>query len=303
MKLRKSMVALALAGLVSTGAQATIYTGNFNSSNGALVNDGQLVGINGFDFDSNGSAAFFQIAAPGAATGAQLNPGGTSVKTGDYVRTFFQAVVDGYRSQPSTQLNSITNPTGTYQLTVAGYFDELVTFAGPGVATLQPLLGTGRVSAFYDEVGLAGGGTFVNSVPGILAGVGYTDGILIADGTIGVTPGNAFFVGVPQAGDGVGSATVNGPLPVAKLGTEDLLNVADVVGFLLGPLPNGYTSSTTLQFGTPAGNTSFRTVNFFDNSNGFVSQAADPLLTLRADGNVDFTVDLPEPGRDRKSVV
>ena len=84
-----------------------------------------------------------------------------------------------------------------------------------------------------------------------------------------------------------GSATINGPLSFAQLGST----TPDVVGFL-PDTPAGYTSTTTLQYGPDQG-TTFQTSNFFDNNGIWTSVATLPANTIRADANVNFTV--PEP--------
>ncbi|OYY95554.1 MAG: hypothetical protein B7Y41_03375 [Hydrogenophilales bacterium 28-61-23] len=281
MKSNLTILALALAGLVSGGAQAALWTGNFNTSNGGIFNDGVLLNIDGVDVYSQGSAAFFKGST-------QLSPTGTTVVAGDIVTTYYQGVVNAFNTGvASPNLNWASNASGTYQLTVAAVFQEIVTFAVPGMAILQPLAG-GRVSMFYDDASL--GGTFINSAAGILAGTGYTDGMLIIDGSIGATLPNVFVT------DGItasGNATINGPLSFAKVGVDDPANVADAAGFL-PDAPNGYTSSTTLQFGVNQG-TGFQTVNFFDAANGWTSVASDAGKTIRADANVNLTKAVPEP--------
>ena len=285
MKLRKCLLALALAGLASGAAQATPYVGNFVTSNGSLNNDGLLLNVGGMDVYSQGSAAFYR-------GGTQLNPVGTTVAAGDIITTYYQGVVNAFNATPAVAspfLNWAAQPTGTYQMTVAAVFNEIVTFATPGLAILQPLVG-GRVSVFYDDASLAG--TFINTDPGILAGQGYTDGKLVLDGSVGITLPNTF---VANTADGSGSANIQGPLSFAAAGFEDPSNVADVVGFL-PTQPNGYTSTTTLQFG-PAQGTSFQTNQFFDNANGWVSvTGVNAAQTIRADANVDLQNQAPEPG-------
>jgi len=288
LKLRKTLLALAMIGFASGAAHAAIWTGNFNTSNGATVNDGVVLNIDGLDMSSQGSSAFFMVAgqAGSAANGTQLDPGGsTPIQAGDIVRTYYQGVVQAFNTGvPSPNLNWISQPAGTYQLTIAAYFDELVTFTAPGLAILQPLAG-GRVSLFYDDATV--NGTFINTAAGILAGTGYTDGMLIADGSVGATLPNTFVTG---GGVGSGFATINGPLSLAQLGVDDPANLADVVGFL-PDAPTGYTSTTTLQFGGNQG-TTFQTINFFDAANGWAPVASFAPWTTRADANANF---VPEP--------
>jgi hypothetical protein len=278
MRLRKSVLAFALAALASGAAQAAVlYTGNFQTSNGANTNDGVLLNINGMEVFSNGSAAFFDSADN------QLSPTGTTVKTGDIVLTRYQGIVSGFTPTASTpNLLYPNNPSGVYQLTVAAIFYELVTFAAPGIATLQPLSAGSRISVYYDDATVPG--SFAN----IAAGTGFTDGLEILRGSVGSPLSNAFFT------DGTiakGSATIDGPLSVALIGFDDPANLADQVGFM-PTAPVGYTSSNTLQFGDvdPA----YKTVNFFDTINGWTAKAVDANKTIRADANVDL-FKVPEP--------
>lgn len=281
MKLRKSLLALAFAGLASGAAQAALWTGNFNTSNGTITNDGVLFSIDGVDVYSQGSAAFFKGST-------QLSPTGTTVAAGDIVTTVYQGVVNAFNTGvASPNLNWASQASGTYQLTVTAIFNEVVTFAVPGMAILQPLAG-GRVSMFYDDASLSN--TFINSSAGVMAGVGYTDGMLILDGTVGATLPNAFFTNGTTAS---GNAQINGPLSFAQMGVDDPLNLADVVGFM-PDAPNGYTSSTTLQYGPNEG-TGFQTTNFFDNANGWTSIAVTASKVIRADANVNFQRNVPEP--------
>ena len=291
MKLRKFIVALALAGVASGPAQASpLWTGNFNTG---TANDGVIVNLNGFDVYAQGSTAFF-------LGSTQLNPGGTTVVAGDIVTTYFQGVVNAFSGTSSIYPNLLfpTDSTGTYQITVATVFQELVTFAGNiggnvNLAILQPLVG-GRVSMFFDDA--SGPGTFITSTAGILAGTGYTDGLLFADGSVGVNGPNGFFVCTSSTTcggpGGSGFASVGGPLPIALLGA-----LPNVIGFM-PDAPAGFTSTTTLQFGTVGGTaiaTDYRTANFFDAANGWASQSANPLLTLRGDANIDLRRGAPEP--------
>lgn len=269
MKLRKSLLAFAVASLASGAAQAALWTGDFNT--GAAY-DGVLLNIDGFDVYSQGSAAFFNGAT-------QLAPNGATVVAGDIITTYYQGIVNAFNTGVSSpNLNWPSNPGGTYQLTVAAVFQEVVTAAGPGFAVLQPLTG-GSVGLFYDNNAL----TFAN----ISAGTGYTDGTLIALGSVDqtITLPNAFFT---DGIDASGNAAINGPLSFAQLGST----VPDVVGFM-PTVPNGYLSSTTLQFGPNQG-TSFQTSNFFDAANGWTPVAAIAAQTIRADANVNLTT-VPEP--------
>lgn len=277
MKTSKLVLALALAGLASGAAQAVPYIGNFNTSNGTLINDGLLLNVGGLDVYSQGTAAFFN------SSGVQLSPTGTTVQAGDIVTTYYQGIVNAFNTGVSSpNLLWPSQPTGTYQLTVAASFQELVLSAGLGFAVLQPLVG-GTLEVFYDDASVAG------NFADIAQGTGFTDGMSILKGSVGYTLSNAFFTDGTTAS---GSASINGPLTFAQLGIDDPSNTGDVVGFL-PDLPQGYTSTTTLQFG-PAQGTSFQTVNFFDNANGWTSVAATASQTIRADANVDLQR-VPEP--------
>lgn len=289
MKFKTLAAAVMLAGLATGAAHAAPWVGDFNTSNGTTYNDGVLFNVDGFDVHSQGSAAFF-------LGGTQLNPAATAgITTGDIITTVYQGVVNAFNTGVSSpNLAWASQPAGTYQLTVAAIFHEIVTFASPGLAILKPLAAGSRVSVFYDDASLSGGpnggGSFILNTAGILTGAGYTDGLLIADGTVSGTSLSTTFTS-----DGVaagGSATLLGGLSFAQMGVDDLANLADVVGFL-PTVPNGYKSSTTLQFGPDEG-TTYQTVNFFDNENGWTSVAAAADKTIRADANVNLMT-VPEP--------
>ncbi len=298
MKLRKSIIAaaLALAGFASGAAQAVPYSGSFNTGAGF---DGLLAPVSGFDIFSNGAGAFFCSSAGGCgggsiAFGQQLNPASVSpgVVVGDLVTTLYQGVTNVINpgiASPNLVFPGSSNPgTGLYQITVAATFTELVIAANSvtGTATLLPLDG-GRVSLFYDSNGGGGlPGTFINSAGTIAAGVGYTDGLLIADGTVSQV--SSLLTNVSANGTNAsGSANVNGPLNFAQVGSI----IPDVVGFI--PPPGDFESTTTLQFGPNT--TGYQTSNFFDNANGWTAVAVNAALTERADGNVDLSA-VPEPG-------
>jgi len=288
MNLRKSVsiLAFAVAGLVSGATQAGLYSGSFNT--GAAF-DGVLAPVSGFDVFSNGSGAFYCATVTGCAGGAtpfgtQINPNGTSgqIAAGDIVRTLYQGVVNVIN--PGTSAPNLDYPghAGTYQLTAAADFFEAVTFAAPGLAILAVLDG-GDFALFYDT----NPASFIDSTAKILAGVGYTDGTLIAQGPASA----AASLLTTFTGNGVsssGQANIAGPLSFVKTGSTS----PDVVGFI--PAPNGYNSTTTLQFGPDQG-TDFQTVGFFDNANGFNRVAGvNQALTIRADANVNLTA-VPEP--------
>lgn len=278
MKTRKLILAVALAGLASSAAQAVPYIGSFNTSNGAIINDGLLLNVGGLDVWSQGSAAFFN------SSGVQLSPTGSTVQAGDIVTTRYQGIVNAFNTGVSSpNLLWPSQPNGTYQLTVAAIFQEVVTFVTPGFAILQPLPG-GMLEVFYDDANVPG--SFAN----VAAGTGFTDGMSILKGTVGITLPNSFFT---DGNDASGSASINGPLSFAALGIDDPANAGgDVVGFL-PDLPQGYTSTTTLQFGPDQGNT-FQTVNFFDTANGWTSLGVTAAQTIRADANIDLQR-VPEP--------
>ncbi|MCU0922841.1 MAG: PEP-CTERM sorting domain-containing protein, partial [Burkholderiaceae bacterium] len=294
-KLQRHMLAVAVAALASGAAQAAPYVGSFNTGAGY---DGVLSGLTGFDVQSNGSAAFFCATVGGCAggtiaNGAQLNPVSTApLAVGDVVRTLYQGVVDnvnpGVQTPNLVYVGSTPGSNLPYQITVAAIFNEVVTGVSAGAnfasATLQPLAAGSNVALFYDT----NPGSFIDSTADILAGVGYTDGTLIAQGTVfgfPITLPNTFTTNGVNAS---GSANIDGPM-TAKAGSI----APDIVGFI--PVPNGYQSTTTLQFGPNT--TGYFTQNFFDtNAFGFTSTAVNSAQTIRADANVDLTIAVPEPG-------
>jgi len=296
MKLRKLIVAFAVAGLASSAAQAVPYVGSFNT--GAAY-DGLLTPVTGFDVYSNGASAFFcaNVAGCGAggaiAFGTQLPPvGGIPLALGDRITTVYQGVVNVIN--PGTASPSLLYPgspaAGTvYQLSVAATFDEILIAANPalGTATFQVQDG-GRVSMFYDNNGGVLPGTLIDTAAEIAAGAGYTDGLLIANGSASSLLSALSNISQnPAAGTTSGQANVNGLLNFAQLGSI----IPDVVGFI--PVPGDFESTTTLQFGP---NTSgYQTSNFFDNANGWSARAVNAALTERADANVDLSAVVPEP--------
>ena len=285
MKLKTLAAAVMLAGLATGAAHAAPWVGNFNTSNGTNQNDGVLFNITGLDVYAEGTAAFF-------VNGNQLNPAGTTLNLGDIVTIVYQGVVNSFVGATTSNLAYWATP-GSYQLTVAAIFQEKVDsvslIGSTVIAGLTPLTG-GRVSVFYDEAGLSGGGTFLNNT-NLLLGVGFTDGMLIADGFVsGTSLPTLFSTNGTNAG---GNADLVGGLSFAKLGVNDPANVTDVVGFMPN-VPDGYISTTTLQYG---GNTppTYQTNNFFDNANGWTSVAAAAATTIKADANVALTRTVPEP--------
>lgn len=296
MKLRKSLLALAVAGLASGAAQAVPYVGSFNTGKSF---DGWLSGVTGVDVYSDGAAAYFCMTAKGCgggavSFGAQLNPAATTVLAGgDIIRTVYQGVVSKFTpgvSAPNLYSPGSTLTSQSYQLTIAALFDEIVTGGGVNpngsvTANLQPLNG-GKVSLFYDTVGTAGGGTLISSADVANGtGKGYTDGLLIASGT--VDSGLSLATTVTANGTkATGQANVAGLLTYVAAGSSD----PDTVGF--DPAPHDFESTTTLQYGPNTNG--YQVSNFFDNANGWTKISVDKSLTERADANVDFTA-VPEP--------
>lgn len=279
MKSNLTILALALACMTSGAAQAALWTGDFNTSNGSTVHDGVLTGLSGFDVFSNGSAAFFQ-------NGVQLNPGDTSLLNPFLpVTTYYQGIVNVFNPGLSTPGLNYPGQSGSYQLTVAAVFQETIVAQAAGTAILAVIPGSGRISLFFDD----NAATFAN----ISTGTGFTDGIMIADGNVAGFPTSLPTSYFTTGTSGGGQANIGGPLSFAQVGFDDAGNMNDVVGFM-PDAPNGYTSSTTLQFGPQIAG-GFQTSNFFDNANGWGKVAVSSALTLRADANVDLQKTVPEP--------
>lgn len=274
--------ALLFAGAMAMSgpADATPYVGSLNTG---ATNDGVLTGISGIDMYSLGSGAFFNL----TTGGNQVNPAVPGeVSPGDIVQTYYQGIVSVVSPGVPTPNLLYPGSSGgdTYQLTVAASFQEIVTAVVGNTAILQPLTG-GRVSLFYDTGGLVGGNTPAN----ISAGTGFTDGILLLDGSVTAYGSSSTQTLTPPTSNGF--ATVVGPLSYAKLGSAP--PDPDVVGWIPNG-PGGFDSSTTIQFGCPdcAG---AQTSSFFDNANGWTTVAGvTSAYTLKTDANVSFTV--PEPG-------
>jgi hypothetical protein len=297
MNVRKplSILAVALAGLVSGAAQAGPYTGAFNTGP-APTYDGIIAGLTGFDVFSNGSAAFYCATAAGCgsgagaiANGAQIDPLAINVKIGDIVRTVYQGVVQTFNPGLSTPHLDSPGQVGSYQITVAATFLESVLSVTPGI--FQPIVTGGSVALFYDT----NTASFIDTPAEILAGNGYTDGVLIAHGGVSQTDSLPTTV-VCGGGACSGQANIAGLLDTVLVGS------ASAVGFI--PAPHDYNSTTTIQFG-PQLAPGFQTQCFFGTGlagaagcagtqNGFTFQAANAALTERADANVDFSA-VPEP--------
>ncbi len=294
MKIKTLAAAIMLAGLATGAAHAAPWVGSFQTSNGTTANDGVLTNVQGFDLSSEGSAAFFRLKSDGI-TWEQLDPMGTDLAGGNVVMTLYQGVVDKINGGSGSYSGSLAflNKPGSYQLTVAAMFTEVVTGVVGNVATLSPLAAGSRISLFYDDLSLSGGGSLITNTAGILAGTGYTDGMVIADGAVSASALDTTFEVKPTEGTSGGSATLVGGL-VAQAGVEDIITPSNnVVGFL-PTAPNGYSAKTTLQYGPDEGSL-FPTVNFFDNENGWANWVVNPDFVIRADANVNLTRTVPEP--------
>jgi hypothetical protein len=309
MKLIKSLLAVAIAGLAATGEHAAPYNGGFFTGTA----DGTISGLTGFDVFSNGATAFFCASAGGCgvgnviASGAQLNPVAlTPLKPGDLIRSVYQGVVATFNPGLSTPLlfSPGSEPVGGYQLTVAASFYETVVtgfaLGGPNPvaqASLAPLSANSRVSLFYDQAGRGDGGTLITQADVAAGtGTGYTDGLLIADGTVNQFLSLLGTVTVQDtlAGAGVnlqasGSSNIAGNFSSVAVGDAG----TNTVGFI--PVPGGFESTTTLQYGDNTDG--YQVSNFFDNANGWSSVAVIKELTERADANIDLTAaaEVPEP--------
>lgn len=277
--MKRAVAALLVAGAVAASgvANAVTYVGSLNTGAG---NDGVLLNVSGIDLYSLGSGAFFNLTTGGNQVDPSV-PG--QVSAGDIIQTYYQGIVSAVTPGVSTPNLLYPGSSGgnTYQLTVAALFQEVVVGVVANTAILQPLSG-GKVSLFFDEGGLVGGGTAA-SIP---AGTGFTDGIVLLTGSVSATGSSSTQTLTPPTSNGF--ATIVGPISFAKVGST----IPDVVGWIPTG-PGGFDSSTTVQFGCPDCGGA-QTVNFFDNANGWTSKAAILGLTVKADANVSFTV--PEPG-------
>lgn len=305
MKLRNQILAAALLVVASATAKADIpYSGTLQTG----ANYGGLLGIpdpvTGFDIFSNGATAFFCASATGCGgtllspfytNGQQIDPLDTTkpLNLGDTVHTLFQGVANVVNTGVSAPTliypgSTCQLPSACFQITVAAAFDETVVQTGPFVGAFLPSDG-GRVSLFYDnsntasQIGNPGftPGVLINNNAAVTTGVGYTDGLLLADGSLfGSLPTTISITGGALSG----SADARGPLTFAVPTTG-----SNIVGFQ--PLPADYQAHVVLAAGGISG---FQTANFFDNANGWTSVAVNPAFLVRADANVDLS-QVPEP--------
>jgi hypothetical protein len=278
MKFKKTLVALALGGLAIT-AQATPWTGGFNTG---AASDGVLANVSGFDFLSNGSAAIYDI-----TQGIWLSPvTQTDVAVGDKLATYYQGITSGVNS--GVMAPNLTYPGGLsgliagtdYEITVAAIIYEQIVSLDPINLKLATL--GGQVGLFFDDTPDAK----------IAAGTGFTNGTLIASGNMWGFPMSPLSNVDYSLTEINGSTTIVGDLTCVRQGST----APDAVGFM-GPLPNAYNSSTTIQYGNQG--TGYQTSNFFDGNtdtcgNVWTAAAVNPLLVIRADGNVNFQ-NVPEP--------
>lgn len=320
MKLKQTALALAI-GAMAVSAQADLWTGMFQTSNGSVYHDGVLPNpaynspfpisyVSGFDMLSQGSAAFFCLTPTGCGPsyqggpeigyGTQFDPLGTALKLGDVVLTVYQGVISGV--SPSIVAPNLLYPGSTaslvsgddYQLTVAAMFYEKViggdfNSGGSRTANLLPMTLGSRVSIFYDDATLDG--TFITDTAGIYAGTGYTDGMLIYDAyVLGPASDPTNYTINTANGSASGQANLVGRTIFAQPGFDDPLNINDLPGFM-PTTPDGFESTTTIQYGGIDPN--YRTEGFFDDKNGWSRISVNPQYTVRADANIDFTV--PEP--------
>jgi hypothetical protein len=301
MKMRKLILAFALAGMASGVAQAAPYSGSFNTGAGY---DGVLTPVTGFDIFNAGSAAFFCNTAGGCGGGTvfgqQLNPASTTPLTiGAIIITYYQGVanvVDPGTASPRLVFPGSSNPVGgAYQISVAAMFNEVVLSSGAFNAALQPLTAGSRVSLFYDNNNLGVPAsvpsplpdTFITNTAQISAGVGYTDGFMIANGNVDQNTSLPTLV-ASNGTDASGSANLHGPITFAALGS-----LPNTVGFI--PRPGDFDASTTLQFGPNSANGAGQTVRFFDAVNGWTPVLVNSALVEEADANVIFSAAVPEP--------
>ena len=293
MKLRQITLALAVAA-VAGSAHAATWVGSFQTSNtdaGGTAHDGVVGLFSGMDLISNGSAAFFCNTLAGCGTGvafgAQINPlSTTDVKVGDTILTVYQGIVNNFNpsaAAPNLLHPGNASPGDPYQITLAAMFKEVVTGGAGATAILTAKVG-GKFGFYYDA---ADGGSNVSGTWADIAnGTGFTDGLEILGGVI--TGGVSTFTVFPGVGS-TGFASIAAKVLSEMIGTVS----PDTVGFM-PDAPDGIVSSTTIQYGGfTGGNTDHQTKNFFDAANGWTPISVNPLRTVRADANTDFTV--PEP--------
>jgi len=287
MKLNKMLSALALAGL-ATGAQADFWTGNFVTGNGAV--DNVLWNMDGFDVSSNGSAAIWNITKNIWVSPTDPN----AVDVGDILVTYYQGIVVGINSgvtapnlaYPGSPAGFV--PGGDYEFTVAAViYEQVITDDGSKLE---------MVTLKDDGMGnqLTRVGIFFDNTPDavIAAGTGFTNGTMIAMGdaeTFPVAPITQINYSLTEFS---GSTTLVGDLGYVLQGDIG----TSTVGFAPW-VPEGYNSSTTIQYG-PGQGTQYQTTNFFDDNTDITGfkwgkQAVAKADTIRADANVNLTI--PEP--------
>ena len=203
-------------------------------------------------------------------------------------------------SGTTPNMNTPANPTGTYQLTAAASFDEIVLCAGsgtclPGQAQLAVLPG-GQVGIFYD---VCATGTCIQPNG---TGLGYTDGTLILYGN----PDQFLSLPTSITTNGTsasGSANVNGftsnsaPSGTVFAGVCNGPTGCNLPGSQVGfiPYPGDFETTTTIQFGPNIQGYSVSLGFFGDGTTGWNFVASNPALQERADANVDLSQAAPEP--------
>jgi hypothetical protein len=292
MKLRNSILALALVGIASS-AQAGLWTGNFVTGNGSAF-DNVIMNLDGFDVSSNGSAAIYNVTQskwvdPTAAGDANV---------GDVLVTYYQGIVVGINSGVSAP--NLKFPGSTLLNTLAGGLGDEYEFTAAAVIYEQVIGDTGTSIILNTLTSYMGNdstvGVFFDSAPNanITAGTGFTDGTLVALGntyTFPFAPVSTINYSLGQTG---GSTSLNGDLGYVLAGNEG----TNTVGFT-PDTPNGYKADTTIQYGGSNG-TAYQTSNFFDNNTdasgyNWTKQTVLASNTIRADANVNLTKQVPEP--------
>ncbi|MGQ9686973.1 MAG: hypothetical protein ACUVT2_11805, partial [Thiobacillaceae bacterium] len=292
MKLKQTALALAI-GVMAASAQAALWSGYLQTSNGNDNHDGVVGLLSGMDLYSAGSSAFFCATPTGCAggavaNGAQINPGAVGqIAIGDFVTTYYQGIVSALN--PGVPTPNLLYPGSTaidpYQITLAAKFTEKVIggFPFPGGATATLLTVSGQFGLYYDDNSISA--TFAN----IALGTGFTDGIPLLEGVLN---GGTTTYTVNPIGSATGAASISGKVLSAALGQDNPSPNNDVVGFM-PDAPDGIIATATIQYGIWAPNTEHQTDYFFDDANGWTRKAVNRLLTVRADANTDFTI--PEP--------